>query len=169
MFQIQRLKESTTAKLAVTGITLAVLVGIAVPGYGSDRHRKDVALAAADIQSLALSIERYQARHFRLPESLSDLGMESLRDPWGTPYQYLRLSASPASATTKDALRHARAMQKARRDHQLEPINQRYDLFSVGKNRQSLPDLDAEVSADDVVWAGDGEFVGLAADLQTTR
>ena len=38
------------------------------------------------------------------------------------------------------------------------------DLYSMGKDEQTVPPLTASVSKDDVIWANDGGFIGLASD-----
>jgi general secretion pathway protein G len=52
----------------------------------------------------------------------------------------------------------------ARKDHFLVPLNSDYDLYSVGKDGDSRPPLSAPVSADDVIRASDGAYIGLAAN-----
>ena len=49
-----------------------------------------------------------------------------------------------------------------RKDRFLVPINSCYDLYSMGKDGQSVPPLTAKASWDDIVRANDGAFVGLA-------
>ncbi len=53
---------------------------------------------------------------------------------------------------------------RARKDHNLVPINGDYDLYSVGADGKSAPALTAEVSQDDLVRANNGAFVGFARD-----
>jgi general secretion pathway protein G len=51
-----------------------------------------------------------------------------------------------------------------RKDHNLHPLNSEFDLYSLGKDGRSSPPLTAQASRDDVIWARDGDFVGLASD-----
>ena len=51
-----------------------------------------------------------------------------------------------------------------RKDHNLHPLNSEFDLYSFGKDGQSQSPLTAKASRDDVIWARDGGFVGLAED-----
>ena len=71
-------------------------------------------------------------------------------DPWGNPYQYLNF----ADTKGKGAMR---------KDRFLVPINSYFDLYSIGKDGQSVPPLTAKVSKDDIIWANDGDYVGLAS------
>jgi general secretion pathway protein G len=51
-----------------------------------------------------------------------------------------------------------------RKDRNLHPLNSEFDLYSIGKDGRSMSALTAQISQDDVIWARDGNFVGLAAD-----
>ena len=50
-----------------------------------------------------------------------------------------------------------------RKDRFLVPINTYFDLYSMGKDGKSVPPLTAQASQDDVLWANDGGFIGLAS------
>lgn len=52
-----------------------------------------------------------------------------------------------------------------RKDRFLHPINSDYDLYSMGKDGESMEPLTAQKSHDDVIRANDGGFVGLAVDF----
>ncbi|MFO0774683.1 MAG: pilin [Nitrospiraceae bacterium] len=54
---------------------------------------------------------------------------------------------------------------KPRKDRFLHPINSDYDLYSMGKDGESVEPLTAKKSHDDVIRANDGAFVGLAAQF----
>lgn len=54
---------------------------------------------------------------------------------------------------------------KPRRDRFLRPVSSDFDLFSIGKDGESKDDMNHRRSADDVVRAADGAFVGLAAQF----
>ena len=73
-------------------------------------------------------------------------------DPWGNQYQYLNIrAAGPGKGPF-------------RKDGKLNPLNSDFDLFSVGKDGDSVGSLAAKKSRDDVVRAKNGAFVGLAED-----
>jgi general secretion pathway protein G len=75
------------------------------------------------------------------------------KDPWGRDYQFLNFdSPIPGIAAL------------IRKDHNLHPLNSEFDLYSLGPDGSSQPPLTAKPSQDDVIWARDGGFVGLAAD-----
>jgi general secretion pathway protein G len=107
----------------------------------------DVAVA---ISSLAAQIEHYKTERSAYPTTLADIGAASIVDPWGRPYQYVS---------------HADSGNKGnwRKDHNINPINSDFDLWSNGKDGASSPQLTATASRDDIVRANDGRFIGLAS------
>lgn len=52
-----------------------------------------------------------------------------------------------------------------RKDRFLVPINSDYDLYSKGRDGESVAPLTAKKSHDDVIRANDGTFVGLAVNF----
>jgi len=88
-----------------------------------------------------------------LPDSLNDLGLGDLKDPWGNPYEYLRIAGG-----------NLKGKGKLRKDHSLVPVNTDYDLYSKGKDGKSSTPFTAKASQDDIVRANDGWFIGLVSD-----
>ncbi len=54
---------------------------------------------------------------------------------------------------------------RPRKDRFLHPINSDYDLYSMGKDGESVEPLTAQKSHDDIIRANDGSFVGLAVEF----
>jgi len=54
---------------------------------------------------------------------------------------------------------------RPRKDRFLHPINSDYDLYSMGKDGESVEPLTAQKSHDDVIRGNDGSFVGLAVEF----
>lgn len=129
---------------------IGTLAAIAVPNYVEYRERAKVAAAIQDIRAVEKSIAGFTLDRGRLPVSLAEIGLGGLRDPWGSPYQYV-----PVAGTPKGQLR---------KDRFLVPVNSDFDLYSMGQDRSTMPPFTAKASRDDIVRAGDGAFVGLAAD-----
>jgi len=75
-------------------------------------------------------------------------------DPWGNAYRYLSFAAPLPGI--KGLIR---------KDHNLHPLNSEFDLYSMGADWRSVAPLTAKASQDDVIWARDGSFVGLASDF----
>jgi general secretion pathway protein G len=141
----------TLLELALVGVVLGILVAVAIPIYRGHLERLKIGQCASDLRDIALAIERFRTTNgFRPPDSLAQLTGIPTTDPWGNPYQYLNFDAGPAG--------------KIRKDRNLHPLNSEFDLYSMGADGQSTAPLTATASRDDVIWARDGGFVGLASD-----
>ena len=130
---------------------LGVLVAIAIPTYERYVERTRVTRAVLDIGAIAARVTRHELDNREFPDSLNDVGAGSMLDPWGEPYQYVNHDAP-----------HSRG--RWRRDKNIVPINDDFDLFSMGKDGQSRPPLTAKASRDDIVRANNGRFIGPAAE-----
>jgi general secretion pathway protein G len=135
---------------------IGLLAAIALPSYAAIIERQKVGEAARELQDIAIAIERYRTTRFAIPESLAELGLDAalLEDPWGREYQFLSFN-SPMPGVAG----------MIRKDHNLHPLNTEFDLYSSGKDGESRSPLTARASRDDVIWARDGGFVGLAEDF----
>jgi general secretion pathway protein G len=145
----------TLLELMATVAVVGLLASIALPSYAAIIERQKVGQAKLDLHEIAMLIERYRTFHFSVPETLADLGpnLTHPKDPWGRDYQFLNFS-SPAPGVKG----------MIRKDHNLHPLNSEFDLYSLGKDGLSQAPLTANASRDDVIWARDGAFVGLAED-----
>jgi general secretion pathway protein G len=134
--------------LAIGGIILA----ITVPAVQSYIDRARTAQAITDIGQMSATIKQYSRSHGAFPDTLADVNLDTLADPWGRPYQYFNLVTAKGNGS-------------ARKDKKLNPINSDYDLYSVGADGLTAAQLTNAKSRDDVVRARDGGFIGLAADF----
>jgi general secretion pathway protein G len=133
------------------GIVLT-LAGIGAPLYAEALNRARVVRATVDIRSIGLDILTYELTNNQLPDTLSQAGATTLIDPWGTPYQYLRIRGGKNG---KGAVR---------KDHKLNPINSDFDLYSMGRDRVTKTQISNKDSLDDVIRANDGGYVGPASE-----
>jgi len=147
-----RMAAFTLVELLLAMAIVAVLAAIAVPSYSSYVDRGKVTQAEGDIVQIEVAIAQYLADNRSVPKALADLNNVNLTDPWGNLYRYLDLGVKGAKS-------------QARKDKSLVPINSDYDLYSMGKDGQSVPPLTAKTSQDDVVRGRNGDFVGLASDF----
>lgn len=131
--------------LAVMAI-IGMLSGLAVPKYQEIVEKARVARAIGDIKAIQTDLMTSDT----LPDDLAAIGRATLLDPWGRPYVYNKF---PPNRVVPPG---------ARRDRFLVPINSEFDLYSVGKDGNSNPPLQAARSRDDVVRGNDGGFIGLA-------
>ena len=139
--------------MLVVGL-VGVLAMIAVPSYSDYVDRAKAARAISDIRAMSITIGGLPTvdRGKPLPETLAEVGLGSMRDPWGNPYQYLKLAGEEGKGG-------------ARKDKLLKPLNSDFDLYSLGRDGESVATLSAKVSRDDIVRAADGAFIGLASDF----
>jgi general secretion pathway protein G len=131
--------------LAVVTI-VGTLAALAIPRTHDALERARVAQAIGDIRVLSAGLDAQDT----LPDGLIFFGPVRL-DPWGNPYQYNKFPPD------------RRVPRGARRDRFLVPINTTYDLYSTGKDGNTVAALTARASQDDVIRANDGGFIGLAS------
>ena len=143
-------KAFTLIEVMITIAILGVLAAITIPIYNEYKIKLNNAIAVTDIVNIEIAIESYYQAKDIYPNSLTDVNMNLLLDPWGNAYQYLNLAGAPIG--------------QMRKDQALVPINSDYDLYSKGLDGASIPPLTAGPSRDDIVRANNGSFVGLASD-----
>jgi general secretion pathway protein G len=159
----QRRKPSigfTLLELVVVIAILGTLASVAIPSYWGYVEKARETVAISDIRQLERLIAAFEAANGRLPDSLAELGMGNMKDPWDNPYEYLTI----ASATTKEEKGgKGEKDAKVRKDHFLKPINTDYDLYSKGRDGDSNAPLTAKASRDDIIRANSGQYVGVAS------
>ncbi|HEY2630277.1 MAG TPA: hypothetical protein VGI57_14195, partial [Usitatibacter sp.] len=142
----------TLAELAIVLLIAAVIIGFAASSLDNYFERSRSVQAILDLGDMQKTIKQYEFQQGALPDALSDVALDTKRDPWGRAYQYFNL-------------RNSKGNGQARKDHKLSPLNSDYDLYSVGPDGLTQAQLSASVSRDDVVRARDGGFLGTAADF----
>lgn len=159
--------------LIVTSI-LGVISMISVSSYNGYIDATKNSQAAAQIRSLAFLINDYAEYYGYYPNSLSDIGNENLKDPWGNHYIYFNLYNQNDHGDNDDKNEHDSDddhhdsdddkinIGAARKDGNLVPINTKFDLCSSGKDNKTKPPLRAKDSHDDIIYANDGGYIGLA-------
>ena len=143
----------TMIEIMVVIAIIGTLAAIAVPNYMSYRNRAQKSDAISEIRILEIAISEYLDENGQLPDSLDDLGLGDLKDPWGNPYEYLRIDGGGLKGKGK-----------LRKNRSLVPVNSDYDLYSKGKDGKSQTPFTAKSSQDDIVRANDGGFLGLVSD-----
>jgi len=129
---------------------VAVLTAVAVPQYVGYVKRAEVKRVVADIRMLEGLIERFRTEMGTLPDDLGATVDPLPRDPWGNPYEYIKIEGVDKV--------------KCRKDKNLHPLNSDYDLYSRGADGETSLPLTPAASYDDIIRANDGAFVGLAED-----
>jgi general secretion pathway protein G len=142
----------TLIELMLALVALGIVMAIALPSYTSYINRSRSRKVEFELIGLATRIQTHASdRNGELPASLAEIGGAPL-DPWGNPYQYLRLGGGTPPG-------------QARKDRNLVPINTDFDLYSMGPDGLSVAPLTAAHSRDDIVRGRDGRFIGPASEF----
>jgi general secretion pathway protein G len=146
----------TLIEVCVVVAIIATLSAIAVPSYLQYKYKAMVVVAISDIRMIEQQISLFeQENDGQLPNSLSDLTtIKTVMDPWGRPYQYMRINGGNKSAKGL-----------ARKNMSDVPVNNDYDLYSMGKDGKTNQSFQPPVSQDDIVRAYNGQYVGLVSEL----
>jgi general secretion pathway protein G len=135
--------------LMVVTIVLTV-AALAIPSLMASVDQAKVAKAAGDMRTIQEEISLYQTTYQAMPDDLSQVGYGNYLDPWGNPYQFYNLATNKGNGMP-------------RLDRFLLPLNEDYELYSMGKNGRSAAAITAPDSIDDVVRAGSGSYMGLGS------
>jgi len=142
----------TVVELLIVVAIIFTVSAIAVPNLMAAMDQAKTARAVGDIHTIGMAIQEYDVLNGQYPDTLADAGYGSTLDPWGNPYQYLNFQDTKGKG-------------QMRKDRFLVPINTFFDLYSMGKDGQSVAPLTAQQSRDDIIWANDGGYVGPAANF----
>lgn len=142
----------TILELLTVMVIIGILASMGAMKYTSFLRQAKIARAIGDIKAIQTDLMSIEAGDSPLPATLDLIGRGAMRDPWGNPYQY---NPFPPGKKVPNG---------ARRDRFLVPINSTFDLYSMGEDGQTVPPLNAKKSADDIIRANDGGYIGLAAN-----
>jgi general secretion pathway protein G len=138
----------TLVELMISCAIILTLCGIAIPNVALAITSAKNARAVGDIRAIGDDLTAYAATNYVFPNKLADIN-DNYLDPWGNPYKYLNFANATPSQMRKDRF--------------LFPFNTWFDLYSMGADGQTALGLTAPVSQDDIIWANDGDYVGLTA------
>ncbi len=133
---------------------LGTVAGIAVPTYTRYINKARITKAISDIAVIQKEIKLFEIDQDALPNTLDAIGRGNYLDPYGNPYQYKSFAAWTGKGVAGK-----------RRDKWDKPLNDDYDLYSMGRDGQSQDNLNAALSHDDIIRAREGRFIGLAAEF----
>ena len=140
----------TLLEILIVMAIMITLAAMGIPAMADALEVAYVARAIGDIRTLQTEITRYEVQLGKLPDTLQEVGVTDMLDPWGNPYQYLNFDNVSGQGQKK-------------KDKFLVPLNSTYDLYSMGKDGNTSTALTANASQDDIVRANDGAYVGLAS------
>jgi general secretion pathway protein G len=132
----------TVLELLLVMAIMLTLAAMGIPVFADAIESAYVGRAIGDIRTLQTEITRYEVQFQMLPDTLQEVGVTDLLDPWGNPYQ----------------------LGQKKKDKFLVPLNSTYDLYSMGRDGVTSAALTANASKDDIVRANDGAFVGLGSE-----
>jgi len=163
----------TLLEVLIVVAIIGLLGAIAVPTLLMYRTKAIQALVISEIKIIEQEIKLYETENIRLPDDLSDITLGKLSDPWGNPYQYLKIAkdneyyedAVDDDKKAKGKPEKGEKKAKPRKDHFLVPVNTDFDLYSMGQDGDSKAPFTAKASHDDLVRANDGKFIGLVSDF----
>ena len=144
----------TLIEVLIVLVILGVLAVVGVPKYQDYKERIRVNQTITEIRAMNALLRNYMTDNTTPPDDLHVIGWQNKLDPWGRPYQYLKLQGVKGVAG------------KARKNKSLVPLNTDFDLYSMGADGKTAGPLTAKASRDDVLVANDGRFVGLASDYE---
>ncbi len=117
----------TLVELMVGVVVIALMTTLAMPIYESYALRAKTSDATTDMLKIQMAIDRFESDNFRLPDSLQDVGMHDMKDPWGHTYVYQR---QENGEETMDARTFAEGQTRVFRNLRL--ANTGYQLSSAG-------------------------------------
>lgn len=138
----------TLLELMIVAGVAAILFVIAYATFGQYIQRANLAAAVADLGEINLKVQMFDLNNRRIPTSLAEIGVSDL-DPWGNPYVFLDFTGIEGNGPKrkyKDAV----------------PVNTYFDVYSMGPDGQTATPFTAAPGADDIVLAGDGQYIGRA-------
>ena len=142
----------TLLELLIVMAIMITLAAMGIPAFADAIDVAYVARAIGDIRTLQTEITRYEVQLGKLPDTLQEVGVTDLLDPWGNPYEYLNFDNVNGQGPKK-------------KDRFLVPLNSTYDLYSKGKDGVTATSLQPPASQDDIVRANDGAYVGLGSEF----
>ena len=80
------------------------------------------------------TISSHMAENTQLPDSLAEVKLSGKADPWGRPYEYLRLEGNKTPGING----------KRRRDKNANPVNSDFDLYSMGRDGKTTAQFTAK-------------------------
>jgi general secretion pathway protein G len=141
---------ATLTELTIVATLAALLASVGLPAYRGYVERARVTRAVSDIGTLSLQLYRWQLANRDFPQTLAEAGLDPGVDPWGNPYRYLEISQARIG--------------QVRRDRNLRPINNDFDLYSMGPDGDTQTQLNGAQARDDIVRANNGAYIGIAAN-----
>ena len=164
--RLSRSRGFTLVEILVVVTLIGTLALLAMPAYEHALHMAQVTRAMGDVKNVGREAQLQSLLKGCLPSSLTDMDLGYLRDPWGRQYTYGVIAkpqqAGPPLCTACSG--GCITIAQARQNSALVPVNSDFDLYSAGRDAVTDLVVTTPNSADDIVRANDGGYVGLGAD-----
>ncbi|HXE97655.1 MAG TPA: prepilin-type N-terminal cleavage/methylation domain-containing protein [Dongiaceae bacterium] len=135
----------TLVELVVVVGIIAALAMMAVPSFREYVKTAKNNACASDLRIIDKAVTAYYIERNVLPANLTEVGMNTLLDPWKNNYVYHNLSlAGPPPL----------------QDIAGAELNTDYDLYCKGEDGLSDPVAGVPGNEDDIARANDGYFIG---------
>lgn len=141
-------RGSSIMDIITTVAVFTTIVLLAVPAGISLFNQLKYSTAIDEITIIAEAVSAYCDQQ-GCPDKLNQVFGEEKLDPWGKPYQYLKIAGV-----------HPSPLSQSRKQRTLNLINTRFDLYSMGPDGISTPILSDASSRDDIIYANDGKYIG---------
>lgn len=144
-----RRRGFTLVELLIAMGVIFVLAAIAIPSFLGALNNARIARCVGDVRTIGNEVNAIGFMTGTYPTYLTETTYNDLTDPWGNDYVYKNLRI-PANAG------HGRT------DRFNVQVNSNFDLYSMGPDKDTADSLVSSTSRDDVVWANEGAYIGLA-------
>lgn len=150
-------KKSATATSGFTLIEILIVIAImgtltaiAMPTLYNYVEMVKVKKVLIEIRMLEKEINIFHDTYGRYPKDLAEIGLDDMKDAWGNPYRYLPVEGTPFG--------------KLRKNLSMVPVNDDFDLYSMGPDGKTASPFTAKNSRDDIVRANNGQYLGLVSE-----
>jgi len=140
-------------ELMIVIALIGILSGFGIPMYMSYRDRVKSDNCKVGIKIIETAVKGYGTENNGYPDTLADVGLGGMTDPWGNPYIYMKIAGQDM-----------KSVGQLRKDRFMVPINTDFDLYSMGPDGKSATPLTAKISQDDIIRANDGQYIGRASE-----
>ena len=138
-------------ELMIVVAIIGVLAAIAMPNYLSYVERARHIKVLSELRQIDREVNMFFISNNSYPLNLAQIGYGNLRDPWGNLYRYLNHSTVQGNG-------------QLRKNRSENPINNDFDLYSMGPDGRSSLSFNPKVSHDDIVRAANGSYFGRVSD-----
>ncbi|MCK9295771.1 MAG: prepilin-type N-terminal cleavage/methylation domain-containing protein [Desulfobulbaceae bacterium] len=150
-------KKSATATSGFTLIEILIVIAImgtlsaiAMPYFTYYIQVVKEKKVLIDMRMLEKEINNFHDTYDRYPKDLDEIGLGDMKDAWGNPYRYLPVEGTPKG--------------KLRKNLSMVPVNDDFDLYSMGPDGKTASPFTAKHSRDDIVRANNGQYLGPVSE-----